>query len=120
MEVSEFETEEDFKADILAKLQLNAEQQSEARFRNEVLSKVVEASTIEIPEVMVSQEIDAMTEESSRNLKSYGIEFEQYLQMIGKSLEDHYKDMYPEAEKRVKTDLVLAKIVEVENIGIGC
>ena len=119
LEVSEFETVEDLRVDTMKKMEENAKYQADMKFRNEVLAKVVDASEAEIPEPMIEQEIDAIINESTRNLQNYGISVEQYMQMIGKTMEDYRQEMRSEAERRVKTDLVLEKIVNTENIEIN-
>jgi trigger factor len=119
LEVSEFETVEDLRNDVMQKMEENAKYQADMSFRNEVLGKVVDASETEIPDVMIESEIDAIINESSRNLQSYGISVEQYMEMIGKSMEEYRQEMRSEAERRVKTDLVLEKIVKTENIELN-
>jgi trigger factor len=119
LEVSEFETVEELRNDVMQKMEENAKYQADMSFRNEVLGKVVDASETEIPDIMIEAEIDAIINESSRNLQSYGISVEQYMEMIGKSMEEYRQEMRSEAERRVKTDLVLDKIVKTENIELN-
>jgi len=118
LEVSEFESVEEYTDDVRNKLLEAKENQAEAKFKNALLNKVVENSTVEIPEVLVESEIDRMLEDTKRSMQQYGIGLEQYAQMLGKSIEDLRNDMKEQAAKRVKTDLVLGAIVKEENIEV--
>ncbi len=116
LEVSEFETVEELRQDVEQKLEKNSKEQAEAKFRRELLEKVVTAAEVDIPDVMIEAEIDVLIDESSRGLRNYGITVEQYMSMIGKTMEEYRQEMSTEAVRRVKTDLVLEKIVKTENI----
>jgi trigger factor len=119
LEVSEFESVEEYTDDVRNNLLEAKENQAEAKFKNALLNKVVENSTVEIPEVLVESEIDRMLEDTKRSMQQYGIGLEQYAQMLGKSIEDLRNDMKEQAAKRVKTDLVLGAIVKEENIEVN-
>ncbi|MFP4456339.1 MAG: trigger factor [Clostridia bacterium] len=119
LEVSEFETVEEYRKDVKEKLMEAKEQQAEAKFKNSLLNKVVENSNVEIPDALVESEIDRMLEDTKRSMQQYGIGIEQYAQMLGKTIEDLREDMREQAAKRVKTDLVLGAIVKKENIEIN-
>lgn len=118
-EVSEFNTIEELKEDTMNKLKQEAESRAQNQVRNDILQKVVDNVTVEIPDVMVEDEVEQMVKEMSRNMSSYGIGLEQYLQMIGQNMEEYKAGLKDEALKRVKTDLVLQKIVITEKIELN-
>ncbi len=119
LEVSEFETVEAYINDTKEKLALALEEQAEAKFRNQLLDNVVANCSVEIPEVMIQNEIDRMLEDTARNMQAYGIGIEQYAQMLGKTVDDLRDDMHEQAARRVKTDLVLGTIVKEESIEVN-
>lgn len=118
LEVSEYETVDEYKQSVEEAMLKNKENQANADFRNRLLNKAVENSNAEIPEVLVESEIDIMIQDTERSMQSYGLTMEQYAQMLGKGIEDLREDMREQAAKRVKTSLVLGAIVKEENIEI--
>lgn len=109
-DVSEFDTLKELKADIKAKKQ----EQNEARAKNELqeaaVKAVAETSEVDIPSGMIEAEIDAMAQDMDNRLAYQGIKLEQYLQMIGKSMEDYRKESEEPAKESVKMRLVLEAV----------
>ncbi len=117
-DVSEFDTLEEYKADIRAKLdKVNADKTS-AEFEANVIKEIVDASKVEIPECMINTAIEDMMREFSYRLSSQGLSFEQYMQFTGMT-PDSFKEQYKEqAEERVKSNLVISEIAKRENIEV--
>lgn len=115
-DVSEFETLADLKADIQKRLEENAQKRAEQHVRNEILTKAVDGASVEIPSVMVENRVARMLEELENRLSMQGLKLEQYLQFVNTDLEKLKEQYLPQAEREVKTDLVLETISKEENI----
>lgn len=117
-DVSEFDTLDEYKADIRKTLEEQKKTASDRNFENEIFDKLASILDAEIPEVMINRTVDNMISEFRYNVESQGIPFEQYLGYLGMSV-DSIKETYRErAEKEVKIELALEKIAELENIEI--
>jgi len=117
-DVSEFDTLDEYKADIRKTLEDQKKTASDRNFENEIFDKLANILDAEIPEVMINRTVDNMVSEFRYNVESQGIPFEQYLGYLGMSV-DSIKETYRErAEKEVKIELALEKIAELENIEI--
>ena len=84
--------------------------------KDKVIEKFVEANELDVPDVMVQDEVDAMIRESQQQLSMQGIQLEQYLQMLGKEMADFREDIKDEAGRRVKTRMLVQAVVEAEDI----
>jgi len=117
-DVSEFETLEELKADIRENLEKEAKDRAERELRDKILQKAVDNTEIDIPEVMVENEIDEMLRDFDFQLRYQGIDLETYLQFTNTKIEDLRKQMAKDAYNRVKTSLVLEAIGKKENIQV--
>lgn len=115
-EVSEFETLDEYKNDIRAKLAETKEKQATTENENNVVEKVVANASMEIPDAMIEQQVRNMIEDYARRMQSQGISLEQYMQFTGMTIEQLQDQMRPQAEKRIRTRLVLEAVVAAENI----
>ena len=115
-DVSEFDTLEEYKADILAKKQEQAKAHAESDFQNNVVKAACDHATVDIPDCMVATEVDQMVDEQSMRMKYQGIEIEQYLQYVGQTMEDFRAGMEPVAKMRVKSNLVVEAISAAEKV----
>ena len=115
-DVSEFETLDEFKADIRTKLTERAQAVADRKFEDDVIKLAVDNATCDIPEVMINRRLDDMMRQFDLQLRYQGMDLEGYLQMIGTDLEKFKADYRDSALEDVKTQLVLEKIAEVENI----
>ncbi|GFR36477.1 trigger factor [Thermobrachium celere] len=115
-EVSEFNTLEELKNDIRAKLQKENEERAKRDLEEEVLTKAVEACEVEIPEVMIENEIDYMIKDLDYRLRYQGMDINSYLNMLGITMETLRNDFKEVAQKRVKINLVIEAIAKAENI----
>ena len=118
-EVSDFDTLEEYKADIRKKLQEKKEQDAKVENENNVIEKVVENAQMELPQPMVDTQAREMVENYARRLQSQGLNINDYMKYTGMTPEKLMEQMRPEAEKRIKTRLVLEKVVEVENVEVS-
>ena len=115
-EVSDFDTLDEYKADIRKKLQEKKEQDAKVENENNVIEKVIENAQMELPQPMVDTQAREMVENYARRLQSQGLNINDYMKYTGMTPEKLMEQMRPEAEKRIKTRLVLEKVAEVENI----
>ncbi len=116
-DISEFETLDEYKADLKAKLSEKKAADAKQAMENEVIEKATANAEIEIPECMVERKMDSMLERyKSMVAQQIGIPFEQYISMCGLTIEGMRADMKPTAEKNVKESLVLEAIAKAEDI----
>ncbi|MGL4990107.1 MAG: trigger factor [Sarcina sp.] len=118
-EVSEFETIEELKSDLAKKAEDMSKSRIDSEMKEAVINKVVDNATIEIPAVMVAKETDTMIQNLEQRLKQQGIELAQYYELTGSSEEKMREYMKENAERKVKTDLVLSEITKVEKIEVS-
>lgn len=118
-EVSDFDTLDEYKADIRKKLQEKKEQDAKVENENNVIEKVVENAQMELPQPMVDTQAREMVENYARRLQSQGLNINDYMKYTGMTPEKLMEQMRPEADKRIKTRLVLEKVVEVENVEVS-
>ena len=118
-DISEFDTVEEYKADLLKQ----KTEEVEANAKNIRMDRALEAAAanakVDVPEVMVNNAIDEQIRNMDNNMRSQGLQLEQYLQMLGQSLDDFKDSMRPDAEKDVLKSLVLEAIVEAEKFEIS-
>ncbi len=119
MDVSEFDTLDEYKADIRKKLQEeNAEKEKNETEQN-VVDAVCGATEIDIPEEMINNQIDTMIRDMDMQLRYQGLDLQSYMKYTGQTMDMVRAQYKPEAEKRVKRTLVLEKVAEVEKIEIS-
>lgn len=118
-EVSEFETLEEYKNDVKAKLSLTKQKEAATENENHVVDKVVENATMDIPEPMIDSQVNNMVNDYARRMQSQGLSLEQYMQFTGMTIETLKEQMKPQAVKRIQTRLVLEAIVKAENITVS-
>lgn len=115
-DVSEFDTFEAYKANIVADLEKNAADRAEASLEDALVQKVVGAADCDIPDAMIQDEITTMLREMEMRMMYQGIRFEDYLKYTGQTLDQVRENYKPEAANRVKTQLVLEAVAKAENI----
>ncbi|MEW6244651.1 MAG: trigger factor [Bacillota bacterium] len=96
-----------------------AKRRAEDEFRSRVISKITEESGVDIPEVMIEQEIEELVKEAADNLKRYDITLEKFLSDQKKTESEFREELRPRAEKNVKTGLVLDAIASAEGIEVS-
>ena len=115
-EVSEFETLEDYKKDVKAKLSETKGRQAATENENRVVAKVVENASMDIPEPMIETESRNMLNDYAYRMQSQGLAFDQYLKYTGMTAEQFQEQLKPQAEQRIRTRLVMEAVVKAENI----
>ena len=117
-EVSEFDTLDEYKADIKAKIKEQKIADGNRQKEDQAVEKAVANATMEIPQAMIDTQADQMAREFEQRLQSQGLSMEQYFQFTGLTTEKMLEDLKPQAVKRIETRLVLEAIVKAENIEI--
>lgn len=115
-DVSEFDTLEELKADLRAKLQEHKDAESQGNLENDLVSEVIKNMTAEIPEVMFERRIDEMVQDFEYRLQGQGLNLDTYLQYTNGELASFRKTFREQAERQVKVRLALEKIAQLENL----
>lgn len=118
-DASEFETLAELRADVKAKLEEEAENKAKGEMRNSLVEKVAENTEVVIPEAMVEGQIDNMLMELNYQLQYQGLSLQQLLEMTGRSIEELRAERRADAERLVKSSLVLEAIAKAENIEVS-
>ena len=117
-DVSEFDTIKELKDDTKKKLQTELDNKGKAELEEAAMKVVTDASEVEIPSGMIDMEIEAMADDMNRRLQYQGVTFDQYLQMIGKTMEDFRKDNEEAGKSSAKMKLVLEAVVKDAKIKV--
>lgn len=117
-DVSEFDTLEEYKADIRERLEKDLKEQEKVETENRVIEKALEISEVDIPDGMVESQIDDEMRQFDYRLRSQGLDLEKYLEFTGSNPEDLREQLKPSALNRVKVDLLLEAIVKAEGIEV--
>lgn len=115
-EVSSFDTFEEYKADVKKILEVKKEREVKNKKQEAVLTKIAEATEMNLPEPMIRYNQEKMFEEFGQNLMYQGINMDQYLALMGTTKEQMLEQIKPDAIKRIKNGLILEAVVDVENI----
>lgn len=118
-EVSEFDTLDEYKADLKAKIKEQKETDGKRKQEDQAVAKAVENASYEIPEAMITTNISQMADDFARRMQSQGLTMEQYFQFTGMTAEKFEEEMRPQAVKRIETRIVLEAIAKAENIEIS-
>lgn len=118
-EVSDFDTLEEYKADIRKNLTERKEREAKNAKETEVVAKIVENAEMDIPEPMVNGQVTNMLQDFARRMQSQGLTMEQYFQFTGMDEAKVREQMRPEALKRIQNSLVLEAVAKAENIEIS-
>ncbi len=117
-DVSEFDTLEEYKADLRRNMEKSRQEQADQTKKDYAASKAAENSTIEIPELMLESQAEQMLENLMNNLRMQGMDYQQYLQFTGQTQAQAVESMKPQAEQQIRTRLTLEKIAEVEGFEV--
>lgn len=118
-DVSEFDTMDEYKADIRSKLAEKKEAQAKREKQNKAVEKAVANAQMDIPDAMVTEQVRRMADDFARRLQSQGLTVEQYMQFTGMTADKLLDQMRPEALKRIQNSLVLEAIAKTENIEVS-
>jgi trigger factor len=114
--VGPFKTLAELKADIKKQLKVEREREAQMQFENELVTAVTAKSTVEIPKVLVDEQLDAMENDERQNLAYRGQTWQEHLEAEGVNEEQHRERNRAQAEQRVKAGLVLSEIADKEKI----
>ena len=119
-EVSEeAETLEDYKAEVKAKIKERQENEGKEKKENQAVEQAVANAEIDLPAPMVDLQAKQMADDFARRIMQQGMSVEQYFQFTGLNEEKMMEELKPQAEKRIRTRLVLEAIVAAENIEVS-
>jgi trigger factor len=118
-DVSEFDTLEEYKQDLAAKLKERKHKEAESVREAAVVDKASEAAEVDIPEVMVDTEIEQMMKDFEGRLRAQGMNLELYYQFSGQDEAALKEQMRVDAQKRVRNNLVLEAVAKVENLEVS-
>lgn len=118
-DATEFDTVDEYKADIREKLEEAAVKQADASFENSIMTQLIDKVDSPIPNCMFEQRIDALVRSFDQQLRSQGMDLKMYFQYTGMDM-DSFRETYRDrAVGEVKLRLALEKIAEIENLEIG-
>ena len=115
-DVSEFDTLDEYKADLKATLLSRKEREAKSVKEDAVIAKIVENAKMDIPEPMIEANVRQMAEEFAQRIQAQGLSLEQYFQFTGMNANSFMENLKPQALKRIQSRLVLEAIVKAENI----
>jgi len=115
-DVSEFDTVDEYKADLKSKLTERAEANAEREVENALAEKLMDLIVAEIPEPMFEAETENYLRDYDTRLRSSGLDLKTYMQYTGLTLDAIRAQLRPQAEKQVKIRLALEKIAVLENL----
>lgn len=118
-DVSEFETLEEYKADLKAQLESRKQDELKGLRENAVVDKAAANAEVEIPEAMINSEVENMVRDFDTRLRQQGMNMDMFLSFSGQTREDLQNQMKGDAEKRVRNNLVLEVIAKQENIEVS-
>ena len=115
-DVSEFDTLDELKADLAKKLEDRRTEESERNFKDAILTKLINGMETEIPETMVDFEADQMIENYASQFQGQSFTFEQYLQMMGMTIEELRQQAKVGALREIQSNLAFAAVAEAEGM----
>ena len=114
-DVSEFDTLDEYRADIKAKLQEKADKAEDAKVDDQIIEKLVETLEADIPEAMFENELENMMRDYETRLRYQGLDLETFMRYTGQTADSMKAQFRPQAEKQVKTRLALEAVAKAEN-----
>jgi trigger factor len=118
--MGEYESAEALVESIRETLREEKSEETESAYLEEVLEKLVEISELDYPPAAVELQIDQMIRNTDMQLRRMGLQgMEQYLQMIGQTIEEHRESQREQAEKFLRRNLIIAEVTEAEQLKVG-
>ena len=117
-DVSDFDTMEEYKEDVKKKLLEKKENEAKTAKENALVEKAIEGAQMDIPDAMIETQARQMVDDFAQRMQMQGLTMQQYMQYTGMDISKMVEQMKPQAEKRIKTRLVLEKIAETENVEV--
>jgi len=113
-----FDTVDELQSDIKEKIREVKKKLAESSIKSAVVEKIADSSELDIPEVMIENEIDDMIDDLARDARRQGMELDQYLNLVGKTKEDLKNEWRDRARNRVRGRLVVEAVAKAENIEV--
>ena len=110
------ETVETYRESVRQELEESVRAMEKLEREQEVVRALVEASSVEVPQTLVDRELTSQLESMERTLNRQGLKLERYLEYVGKTLDQWMAEQRPDAEARLKVDLVLSEFAKRENL----
>lgn len=114
--VSEFETLEDYKKDIEKRMNIKKEQEAERKLENDLIEKIVDASEVEVPEILIERQLDMFIKDLEARLSYQGLKLDEYLGYLGTDVQKLREERKEQAKQSCKTRLVLEELIKKENL----
>ncbi len=118
-DVCDFDTVDEYKADVESKIKERKESEAKTKKEDAVVEKIVENSQMEIPDAMLEAQVSQMADDFAMRIEQQGLSLEQYFKFTGLTPEAMKQQMEPAAMKRIQTRLVLEAVVEAEKIEVS-
>ena len=118
-DVSEFDTLDELKASKREELQKAADARAEDQMKNSVIEKIFEANDIDVPDVMVEEEINSSLQQFDQQLRAQGMDLNTYIQFMGEDMDKFRENIREDAFKKTKTRMIVAKIVDQEEFEVS-
>ncbi len=118
-DVSEFDTLDEYKANIKATIKENKEKELKTAKENEIVDKIIEGATMEIPEPMIAAQVNQLAEDFAQRMQYQGLSIEQYFQFTGMDAKKFMETLKPQALKRIQSRLVLEAVAKAEKIEVS-
>jgi len=115
-DVSEFDTLDEYKADLKATLLERKEKEAKSVKEEAVVDKIIEGAKMEIPEPMITGTVGQMAEDFAQRIQAQGLSIEQYFQFTGMNANTFMENLKPQALKRIQSRLVLEAVVKAEGL----
>jgi trigger factor len=117
-DVSEFDTFDEYKADIKAKIEKRHEAKADAEFEDKIIDALIEKLEADVPDAMIDAEVENAVRDQDYRLRQSGFDLKTYLQYMGSTLEAFREQVRPQAEKQVKGRLALEAVAAAEAIEV--
>ena len=114
--IGPFKDVADFKAKLKENIKLEKENQAKEKTRIKIIEKIIDESTVDLPEILVEIELDKILYKMESDITQMGLKFEDYLKHLNKTVADLRKEFRNDGEKKAKLALILNEIAKVEKI----
>ncbi len=118
-DVSEFDTLDEYKENIKATIKANKEKELKTAKENEVVDKIIEGAAMDIPDPMITAQVNQMAEDFAQRMQYQGLSLEQYFQFTGMDAKKFMESLKPQALKRIQSRLVLEAVAKAEKIEVS-
>ena len=117
-EVSEFETLDEYKANVKQKIKDRKIEEAKTKKEDQAVEKAIENAEMDIPQPMIDLQVKQMADDFAMRIQQQGLSLEQYFQFTGMTAEKMMEELQPQAEKRIKTRLFLEAVAKAEDIQV--